>query len=78
MASLTTDLSRNGPTSFGPNPQYCSYNRTVAGSPNTVGPLLPLYAGERVFDTVNFVTYQALTMATTTWQLVTITKETGA
>jgi hypothetical protein len=50
----------------------------VAGSPNTVGPLLPLYAGERVFDTVNFVTYQALTMATTTWQLVTITKETGA
>jgi hypothetical protein len=78
MASLTSDLSRAGPTSFGPNPQYCSFNRTVAGSPNTVGPLVPLYAGERVWDSVNFLVYQALTPSSVTWQLCGLAKLSGA
>jgi hypothetical protein len=78
MASLTTDRSLNGPTSFGPNPQYCGFNRTVAGSPNTVGPLVPLYGGERVWDSVNFVEYQALSMSSVTWQLCGLAKLSGA
>lgn len=47
--------------------KFQSFNRTNAGSPNTVGPLTPQYAGELVLDTTNAVYWMAMSPANNSW-----------
>lgn len=47
-----------------------SYNRTNAGTPNSV--LTPLFVGEIVYDTTNNEYYRATTSANNTWTVCSI------
>lgn len=79
--AIVPNRSGSGPGSFmpgGADRAYCTHTRTVAGSPNTVGPLTPQFTGERVWDSTNFLLYQALSLSNTTWQVAPIAKLSGA
>lgn len=79
--AIVVDKSGNSTASLLPTQKdvsFCTPLRTVAGSPNVIGPLVPLYAGERVWDSTNFAMYEAWGVASTNWQVVTDTEKAGA
>lgn len=46
---------------------FQSYNRKVAGNPNSTGPLTPQYAGELVLDTTGNVYWFATSLDNNSW-----------
>lgn len=63
--AIVADLSGNAPL----DKSFETPNRTIAGHPN--GVLTPLYAGERVMDTIDSRIFQANDMTNTGWFAIT-------
>lgn len=65
--TFVADKSGNTPT----DKPWTFANRTVAGDPNTTGPLTPQYAGEIVSDTANHALWKATGTTNTSWVALT-------
>lgn len=65
--AVVADKSGNNPTDV----KWTSAGRTVAGDPNTTGPLTPNFAGEIVSDTTNHALWKATSTTNTSWVALT-------
>lgn len=65
--AIVADKSGNNPT----DSSWTAANRSVAGDPNTTGPLTPLYSGEIVNDTTNHALWKATGKTNTSWVALT-------